>query len=49
METLHCVKKERARSTLRQREVKKAIFKASGNGRCWWIEQYLRNAFGYLR
>jgi len=21
----------------------KAIRKASGNGRCWWIEQYLRH------
>ena len=22
--------------------IKDAIDKASGNGRCWWIEQYLR-------
>ena len=23
--------------------IKKAIDKASDNGRCWWIEQYLRD------
>jgi len=47
METLDLVKKNKARSTLRGKEVRKAILKASDNGRCWWIEQYLRNAFNY--
>ena len=49
METLDYVVKNKARSTLRQRGVKKAILEASDNGRCWWIEQYLRNAFSYYK
>ena len=47
METQDLVKENKARSTLRGKSVKKAILKASDNGRCWWIEQYLRNAFNY--
>tara|TARA_R110002020_G_scaffold175874_2_gene367830 strand:- start:425 stop:574 length:150 start_codon:yes stop_codon:yes gene_type:complete len=47
METLDLVKESKARSTKRDRSIKKAILEASGNGRCWWIEQYLRNAFNY--
>ena len=47
MEILDLVEENKARSTLRGKEVRKAILKASDNGRCWWIEQYLRNAFNY--
>jgi|TARA_R100001509_G_scaffold164358_1_gene141628 hypothetical protein len=47
METQDLVKKNKARSTLRGKDIKKAILKASDNGRCWWIEQYLRNSFNY--
>ena len=47
METIDYVVKNKARSTLRQKEIKKAILEASDNGRCWWIEQYLRNIYTY--
>ncbi len=47
METLDYVENNKARSTLRGEDIRKAILKASDNGRCWWIEQYLRNSFKY--
>lgn len=34
--------KKTTHSSKRWIKVKNAIDKASGNGRCWWIEQYLR-------
>ena len=40
------VKKE-TRSYKRYKKYEKAIRKASGNGRCWWIEQYLKNTIKY--
>tara|TARA_Y100000004_G_scaffold66817_1_gene74904 strand:+ start:284 stop:445 length:162 start_codon:yes stop_codon:yes gene_type:complete len=40
------VKKE-TRSYKRYKKYEKAINKASGNGRCWWIEQYLKNTIKY--
>ena len=30
-------------STLKWKKRQEAIRKASDNGRCWWIEQYLKN------
>ena len=30
--------------TFDQRKVE-AIAKASNNGKCWWVDQYLRNAY----
>ena len=47
METLDYVVENKKRSTIKQRKVKKAILEASDNGRCWWIEQYLRNVYNY--
>ena len=48
MEDTLTLKKEGAKvkkikhSSKRWIKIKNAIDKASGNGRCWWIEQYLR-------
>lgn len=43
---LHLVEGAKAKksthSSKRWIRIKKAIDKASDNGRCWWIEQYLR-------
>tara|TARA_R100000781_G_scaffold90102_2_gene55611 strand:+ start:2346 stop:2507 length:162 start_codon:yes stop_codon:yes gene_type:complete len=39
--------KEATRSYMRCKKVQKAIAKASNNGRCWWIEQYLKNSIKY--
>ena len=35
--------KTEKRSKIKWRKIQDAIAEASDNGRCWWIEQYLRN------
>jgi|TARA_R100001530_G_scaffold6929_1_gene7816 hypothetical protein len=25
--------------------IKEAAYKYSGNGKCWWIERYIKNSF----
>jgi hypothetical protein len=37
----------RNRSYLRYKKIKDVVDKASDNGRCWWIAQYLRNTLKY--
>ena len=39
--------KKPSRSYYRCKKVQKAIAKASDNGRCWWIEQYLKKTIKY--
>jgi hypothetical protein len=39
--------KKRTRSYIRYKKVEKAIADATDNGRCWWLEIYLRNTIKY--
>ena len=39
--------KNRSRSYKRYKKVEEAINKATNNGKCWWLEQYLKNTIKY--
>lgn len=39
--------KNRTRSYIRYKKYAEAIHKASGEGRCWWIAEYLKHTLKY--